>query len=32
MKDYNLPDAQFGVEDSELYRSDLLALIYELSK
>jgi len=32
MKDYNLPDERFSIEDSELYRSDLLAIIYELSK
>lgn len=31
MKEYFLPDANFGVEDSELYRSNLLALIYELT-
>jgi len=32
MKDYILPDEHFSVEDSELYRSELLAIIYELSK
>lgn len=30
MKEYNLPDANFGIEDSESYRADLLASIYEL--
>lgn len=30
MKEYNLPDANFSVEDSECYRADLLASIYLL--
>jgi hypothetical protein len=30
MKDYNLPDANFSVEDSEMYRANLLASIYLL--
>lgn len=30
MKEYYLPDACFGVEDSEAYRANLIACIYEL--
>ena len=30
MQDYYLPDANFGIEDSEIYRANLLASIYLL--
>lgn len=30
MNSYYLPDANFSVEDSEIYRSDLLAQIFIL--
>ena len=30
MKDYNLPDANFSIEDSEMYRANLMACIYIL--
>ena len=30
MKEYNLEDANFGIEDSEIYRANLLASIYVL--
>lgn len=30
--EYYLPDAQFSVEDSELYRAALMAAIYETLK
>jgi hypothetical protein len=32
MQDYYLPDANFSIEDSELYRANLLAGIYFLMK
>ena len=28
MKEYYLEDANFGIEDSELYRANLLAMLY----
>lgn len=30
MKDYNLPDANFSIEESEMYRANLMACIYNL--
>jgi hypothetical protein len=30
MKDYNLHDANFSIEDSEMYRANLMACIYIL--
>ena len=30
MKDYNLADERFSVEDSEMYRANLMASIYLL--